>query len=84
MFDVSIDGPTDMFCNNEAVYKNSSTPESVLRKKHHSVAYHKYGEAVASGICHISKEYTEANLEDIFTKVLPGPRRERLLDMFTY
>ena len=83
-FCVPVDGPTDMFCDNEAVYKNSSTPESVLRKKHHSVAYHKCCEAVASGICRIAKEDTETNLSDIFTKVLPGPRRERLLDMFTY
>ena len=84
MFDVPVDGPTDMFCNNEDVYKNSSTPESVLRKNHHSVAYQKYREAVASGICRIAKEDTETNLADIFTKVLPGPRRERLMEMFTY
>ena len=55
MFGVPFDGPTDMFCNNEAVYKNSSTPESVLQNKHHSVAYHKCREAVASGICRIAK-----------------------------
>ena len=58
MFGVPIYVPTDMFCVNEAVYKKSSMPESVLRKKHHSVAYHKFREAVASGICRISKEDT--------------------------
>ena len=84
MVGVPVEGPTDMFCDNEAVYKNSSTPESVLRKKKHSVAYQKCREAVASGICRIAKEDTETNLEDIFTKVLPGLRRELLLDMFTY
>ena len=84
MSGVPIDSPTDMFCDNEAVYKNSSTPESVLRKKHHSVAYHMFREAVASGIFRISKEDKETNLADIFTKVLTGPRQELLLDMFTY
>ena len=84
MFGVPVDGPTDMFCDNKAVYKNSSTPELVLRKKHHSVAYHKCRDAVASGICRISKEDTDTNLADIFTKVLPGLRQERLLDMFRY
>ena len=84
MFGVPIDGPTDMFCDNEAVYKNSSTPESVLHKKHHSVAYHKCHEAVVSGICRIAKEDTETNLAYIFTKVLLGPRQEFLLDIFTY
>ena len=84
MIGVPVDGPTDMFCDKEAVYKNSSTPESVLLKKHHSVAYHKCLEAVASGIFRIAKEDTDTNLADIFTKVLPSPRREPLLDMFTY
>ena len=84
MFAVPIDGPTDMFCNNKAVYKNSSTPDPVLLKKHHSVTYHKCLEAIASGVCCIDKEDTETNIEDISNKVLPGTKRERLLDMFTY
>ena len=58
MFGVPVDGPTDMFCDNESMYKNSSTPELVLRKKHHSVAYHKCREAVTPGICRIAKEDT--------------------------
>jgi hypothetical protein len=84
MFGVPIDGATDMFCDNEAVYKNASTPESQLRKKHHSISYHMSREAVASGACRIAKEDTETNLADLFTKVLPKPRRELLLNKFTY
>ena len=38
MFGVPIEGPTNIFCDNEAVYKNCSIPESTLRKKHHSTA----------------------------------------------
>ena len=41
MFGVPIEGPTEMLCDNKAVFKNTSTPESVLRKKYHSIAYHK-------------------------------------------
>ena len=40
MFGIPIEGETNIFCDNEAVYKNASTPESVLHKKHHSIAYH--------------------------------------------
>ena len=40
MFGVSIDGSTGIFCGNEAVYKNTSTPEYQLRKKHHGISYH--------------------------------------------
>ena len=84
MFGVSIDGSTDIFCDNEEGYKNASTPESQLRKKHHSISYHMSRKAVSSGACRISKEDTETKLLDLFTKVLPRTRRELLLDSFTY
>ena len=84
MFGVPIDVSTDIFYDNEAVYKNASMPESHLRKKHHSISYHMRREAVASGACRMTKEYTKTNLSHLFTKVLPRPRRELLLDSFNY
>ena len=56
MFGVPIDGSTGIFCDNEAVYKNASTPEYHIRKKHHSILYHMSREAVASGACRMAKE----------------------------
>ena len=38
MFGVPIDDDDNMLCDNEAVYKNTITPKSVLNKKHHSIA----------------------------------------------
>ena len=64
--------------------KNAPMPESQLRKKHHSISYHMSREAVASGACRMAKEYTKTNILDLFTKVLARPRRELLLDCFTY
>ena len=84
MFGVPIEGPTNMFCDNEAVYKNATMPESTLKKKHHSIAYHRCREAVAAGTVRIAKEDTRTNLSDLFTKLLPQPRRAELLDRFTY
>ena len=42
MFIVPIDGPTNIFCDNEAVTKNILDPTSILKKKHHSIScpYH--------------------------------------------
>ena len=74
-FEVPITGSTDIFCDNEAVYKNAYTSESQLRKKHHSILYHMSREAVASGACRMAKENNETNLSDLFTKVLPRPRK---------
>ena len=84
VFGVPIEVPTDIFCDNKAIYKNSSTPESVLRKKHHIIAYHMCREAVAARICRISREDTETNLGDIFTKLMPRLIKEQLLSLFTY
>ena len=84
MFGVPIEGPTNVFCDNEAVCKNTTLPESTLKKKHHSIAYHRCREAVAAGTVRIAKEATRTNLSDLFTKLLPQPRREELLDKFTY
>ena len=84
MFGVPIEGATNVFCDNEAVCKNTTLPESTLKKKHHSIPYHRCREAVAAGTVRIAKEATRTNLSDLFTKLLPQPRREELLDKFTY
>jgi hypothetical protein len=73
MFGIPIDGPTNVFCDNEAVVKNASVPESTLKKKHNAIAYHRVREAIAAGTIRISKEHTSTNVADIFTKLLPSP-----------
>jgi len=81
---VPIDGAAGVFCDNEAVYKNTSMPDSTLKKKHHSIAYHRCREAVASKTIRIAKQGTEKNLVDLFTKILTVDRRAFLLERFTY
>ena len=83
MFGVPIDCPSNIFCDNEAVYKNTTIPESVLKKKHHSIAYHRCREAVAAGTIRIAKQGTEKNLADFFTKVTTSIRKRFLLERFT-
>jgi hypothetical protein len=84
MFGIPTEGPTDIFCDNESVYKNTSIPESVLSKKQHSISYHSAREAVASGIVRIAKEDTLMNLADVFTKMMNKPKREGLFNKFMY
>jgi hypothetical protein len=73
----------NIFCDDGAVCANTTRPESTLTKKHHSVAYHRSREAVAAGTVRVSKEHACMNLADIFTKTMPAPKREDLLDSFT-
>ena len=79
MFGVPIDGPARMFCDNESVVKSSSFPESRLKKKHVSIAYHKIREAIAAKKILVYYESTSTNLADLFTKVLPHIKRLPLI-----
>ena len=82
MLGVPISGPARVFCDNQSVVKNSSFPDSVLKKKHCSIAYHKVREAIAYGKCLIYFERSETNLADLFTKVVSPDKRESLIPAF--
>ena len=78
-FGVPIDGPANVFGDNEAVYKNTSNPDSTLSKKHNAINYHICREAVAAGIMRVGKEDTQSNIADAFTKLLPYSKKMELL-----
>ena len=71
MFGIAIDGPTNTLCDNNSVVQNVTRPESVLQKKHNSIAYHKVRESVASTAMRVLHEPGATNLADILTKWLP-------------
>jgi hypothetical protein len=73
MFGVPIEGPTNVYCDNDAVVNNASKPESTLKKKHNAIAYHRVREAVAAGTIRIAWEPTISNIADMLTKCLAGP-----------
>ncbi len=80
MFGIPIDGPANVFCDNEAVVKNATVPESTLKKKHNTIAYHRVREAIAAGTIRITKEHMSTNLADILTKLLPNPTLKALCE----
>ena len=83
-FGVPIDGPVNVFGDNESVINSSQKPEATLSKKHNSIAYHKTREAVASGMIRVAYVNTLLNLADVLTKPLPKARRDALIDLFMY
>ena len=84
MFGVPLEGPAQVYCDNQGVVKNTSIPESVLSKKHNAINYHAVREAAAAGVLQVHKEDTATNLADLFTKVLPADRRRELLGSILY
>ena len=84
MMGVPLDGPAHIMADNQSVIKNSSTPESMLKKKSNSIAYHYVRERVAAGVCGITYEPTASNLADMLTKIQSGSTRSHLASQVLY
>ena len=84
MMGIPISGSAHVMADNQSVIMNSTRPESVLKKKSNSIAYHYVRERVAAGILEVSYCRTESNLADVLTKIQPGPTRKRLVEMILY
>ena len=74
MTGIPINGPTNVFCDNESVFESATQSEATLKKKHNTIAHHWTREAVAAGIVHMAWEDGCFNLAGILTELLPGPR----------
>jgi hypothetical protein len=73
MFGIPVDGPCNVYCDNNGAVVNTTHPESTLKKKHNAISYHRVREAVAAGTIRIAKEDTRSYIADLLTKSLPGP-----------
>jgi len=71
-FGIPIEGPSVVYCDNQSVVHNAQRPESVLKKKHNSVSYHKIRESVAAEIITVYKIASGENHADLLTKALSG------------
>ena len=47
MFEIPVEGPTAIMCDNNSVVNSAQRPELALSKKHLSICYHRVQEAVA-------------------------------------
>ena len=79
MMGIQVEDPANVFCDNEAVAKNSATPGSVLLKKHNAICFHKVRECCAAGIIRVGWIDAKSNPADLFTKVLPKIKREWII-----
>lgn len=84
MMGIPISGPCHMRVDNQSVVNNSTIPESVLKKKSNSIAYHFVRENVAAGVIKIGYEESSSNLADMLTKIQCGPERSRLANMVLF
>ena len=85
MMGVPISGPTYVYGDNMSVIYNTQRPESTLKKKSNSIAYHACRESVVMGESKTGHVSSVNNPADLCTKVLPGgEKRNRAIDMVLY
>ena len=84
MMGIPLSGPAYVYGDNMSVIHNTTAPESTLKKKHNSIAYHFVREGVARGEWLVTFIKSVNNPADILTKSLPQPQREFLLKLFMH
>jgi hypothetical protein len=84
MMGVSLEGPTRIRADNMSVVNNCPRPESQLKKKSNSIAYHYCREVIALKAVHVTYEPTETNLADMLTKTQDAKTRSRLASSVLY
>jgi len=84
MMGVPIEGYCHTCVDNMSVVNNTSIPESVLKKKSNSIAYHYVRSKCAEDILRITYENTKSTLADILTKVQVGATKKAFRDKIMF
>ena len=81
---VTVETPTLILGDNEGVVLNATNSDSLLKKKHVAISYHKVRESAAAGITHPTKVGTKDNFADPLTKSLPEKPFRSSIGSVTY
>ena len=82
MLGIPCDGPSYVFGDNQSVLANTSIPDSTLKKKSQSIAYHFVREGCAKDEWRTAYVNTHDNPADLLTKPLPhGTKRTSFVKM---
>ena len=85
MMGIPVNNPCFIYGDNQSVLWNTSVPESMLKKKSSSVAYHFVREGASRDEWRTTYIKTLANPSDVLTKNLPaGINRYRKVRMILY
>jgi len=77
MMGIPVEGPVYIFGDNQSVLANTTNPDSTLKKKSQSIAYHLVRDGVARREWMTSYVNTHDNEDDLLTKLLPFGEKRR-------
>jgi hypothetical protein len=80
MMGFEVDGPVNMFGDNQSVILNTTIPSSQLKKKIHGCAYHRIREMIACRAIRFTHIASVDNVADVLTKPLDGNVHQRLVE----
>ena len=83
MMGIPVQDPTYVYGDNKSVLYNATLPESTLKKKSNSIAYHFVREGTAKDEWRIAYVNTHANPSDLMTKAVPGGEKRQSLVRMT-
>ena len=81
---VNVDVASAVYGDNLGVIQNATIKDSLLKKKHVAISYHKVRESVAAGIIVPIKIASAENFADCLTKSLPIANHNRLINGLFY
>jgi hypothetical protein len=77
MMGIPVEGPSYIYGDNQSVLANTTIPESTLKKKSQSIAYHFVREGVARDEWRTTYVNTNDNEADLLTKQLPSGEKRK-------
>ena len=81
---VKVERSSYVFGDNLGVIQNATIKDSLLKKKHVAISYHRVREATAARIVHPVKIDSKDNYADVLTKSLPDRTFNTLVGRVTY
>jgi hypothetical protein len=81
---VHVDNATHVYGDNLGVIQNATIKDSLLKKKHVAISYHRVRESVASSVIFPIKIRSQDNFSDCLTKSLPIGDHNRLVNGLFY
>jgi hypothetical protein len=79
MMGIPMQDPTYVYGDNKSVLCNTTLPESTLKKKSNSIAYHFVRDGTARDEWRITYVNTHSNPSDLMTKSVPGGEKRQVL-----
>ena len=77
MMGISCEDPTFICGDNQSVLANTTIPDSTLKKKSQSIAYHIVREGAAQDEWRMTYVNTHENEADLLTKQLPSGKKRK-------